>query len=70
MSNLSDPKPENGVNRVENEHKNFDDYYQSTSKRKFEGWPILWILIVLLVVFLILYYTGTTTSILKWIDGK
>ncbi|WP_231423973.1 MULTISPECIES: hypothetical protein [Pedobacter] len=70
MSNISDPKPNKRVDRVENEHKKINEPYSSTTKRKFEGWPILWILIALLMVFLILWYTGTTKDILKWIDGR
>jgi len=70
MSNVSDPQPKKGEREEESEHKNLKVSYTPSQKHKFEGWPILWILLIIIIIFFILWYTGTITTILKWVDGK
>lgn len=67
MSNISDPKPGEIGERVDNDHKSLNETYIQNSKHKFEGWPILWILIAIFLIAAILWYTGTASIIIKWI---
>ena len=71
MSNISDANlGKQGKKVEESEYKNFNNAYITSSKHKFECWPILWILIAILTIFVIFWYIGTTTVIVKWIGGK
>ncbi|RBQ02298.1 hypothetical protein DRW42_27500 [Pedobacter miscanthi] len=70
MSNISNPKPEHKGDRMENDHNKLNESYIPGSKHKFEGWPILWILIAIFLISAILWYTGGATYLLKWIDNK
>lgn len=70
MSNISDPKPVKKGKRMGNEHNKIEASYTPFSKHKFEGWPILWILIAIFFISAILWYTGTAPHLIKWIDNK
>jgi hypothetical protein len=70
MSNVSNPKPEKKVDRMENDHNKLNESYIPSTKHKFEGWPILWILIAIFLISAILWYTGAAPYLLKWIDSK
>jgi len=70
MSNLSHPEPVKKSDRVESNHKTFNESYTPSSKRKFEGWPILWILLILSILLLIIWYTGSASTIIEWIEKK
>ncbi|MCX2430869.1 hypothetical protein [Pedobacter sp. GR22-10] len=70
MSNLSHPKPVKNSDRIGSDHKHLKESYMPASKRKFEGWPILWILLILLLTLMILWYTGKAAVIMEWIEKK
>ncbi len=70
MSNISNPKPVKKGDRMDNDHNKLNESYTPVSKHKFEGWPILWILIAIFLIAAILWYTGTAPYLLKWIDKK
>jgi hypothetical protein len=69
MSNTSDPKPEKKGARLDNEYNKLDESYP-VSKHKFEGWPILWILIALFLIAAVLWYTGAAPYLIKWLANK
>lgn len=70
MSNNSNPKSAKKDNRIDNDHHNLDEPYIPGSKHKFEGWPILWILIAIFLIAAVLWYTGATPYLIKWIANK
>lgn len=70
MSNISNPKPFKRFDEMESEHNNLNKTYVPPSKHKFEGWPILWILVVILIVSIILWYTGLGSVFMKWLDNN
>jgi len=70
MSNISSPEPVKNGDRIASDHKNLNDPYVQSSKRKFEGWPILWILIILLIIVSVIWYTGSAKTLMAWIEGK
>lgn len=70
MSNLSHPKPAKNSGRIGSEHRHLKESYVPASKRKFEGWPILWILLIFSFILFILWYTGKATEIMEWIEKK
>jgi len=41
--------------------------YLSNKKRKFEGWPMLWLLIAIFLISAVLWYTGKAIEIIEWI---
>ncbi|TCD12050.1 hypothetical protein EZ449_03235 [Pedobacter frigidisoli] len=69
MSNISNPKPAKKGDRMDNDHNNFNEPYNHNSKHKFEGWPILWILIAIFLISAIIWYTGTASYLLRWIGN-
>ncbi|GGG93067.1 hypothetical protein GCM10007422_02760 [Pedobacter zeae] len=69
MSNISDPKPEKKGERMDSDHNNLKSYTPGP-KHKFEGWPILWILIAIFLISAVLWYTGTASYLIKWIANK
>ncbi|NII84054.1 hypothetical protein H9N25_18635 [Pedobacter riviphilus] len=70
MSNISDPKPVKKGKRMDSDHNKLEESYTPVSKHKFEGWPILWILIAIFLISAILWYTGATPYLIKWIANK
>lgn len=70
MSDRSTPKPNSTGNRKENNHNEFNESHLTTSKRKFEGWPILWILLVILIAFLCIWLSGNLPAVINWIKNK
>ncbi|KQM78647.1 hypothetical protein ASE74_14245 [Pedobacter sp. Leaf216] len=70
MSNISNPKPEKRGERMDNDHNKLDESYIPASKHKFEGWPILWILIAIFLISAVLWYTGAAPYLIKWIANK
>lgn len=67
MSNISNPKSPKKDDRIGNDHNKLYNDYTPRSKHKFEGWPILWILIAIFLIFLVLWYTGTVHYVIRWI---
>ncbi len=70
MSNISNPDPVKNSDRIESDHNHPTESYVPTSKRKFEGWPILWILLIVTSVLIVLWYTGTAKVLMDWIEEK
>ncbi|MCX2492390.1 hypothetical protein OQX63_02840 [Pedobacter sp. PF22-3] len=70
MSDTSNPKPKEKGEWMDNDHNNLNDPYTTSSKHKFEGWPILWILIAIFLIAAVLWYTGTAPYLIKWIANK
>ena len=68
MSNVSNPNPEQMDDRMESDHNNLQELNRSIAKHKFEGWPILWILLALSIVSAIIWYTGSAADLLNWIE--
>jgi len=64
MSIESNPKR---VNRPDDSDN--DQFYPKSNKRKFEGWPILWILIAIFLVSAFLWYTGIAFYLIRWIKS-
>ncbi|KLT65501.1 hypothetical protein [Pedobacter sp. BMA] len=68
MSDNLNPEPDQQENRIDNDHNKFNEPYHPKSKHKFEGWPILWILIVIFLIAAVIWYTGSAGNLLRWID--
>ncbi|UKT62193.1 hypothetical protein [Pedobacter mucosus] len=69
MSNASNQKPSQIGDKIDNNHNFINNPYAGNSKPKFEGWPILWILIVIFLIAAVLWYTGTASVFIKWISS-
>jgi len=67
MGNFSTPEPKGKGERMDSDHNNLNDSYTPGSKHKFEGWPILWILIVIFLIAAVLWYTGAAPYLIKWL---
>ena len=70
MSNVSNPNPEHMDDRMESDHNQLHEINRSSPKRKFEGWPILWILLVVSIISAIIWYTESAADLLNWIEKK
>ncbi|WP_443946766.1 hypothetical protein ACJVDH_06585 [Pedobacter sp. AW1-32] len=67
MSNVSDPNPAKRGDRMVDDHKDLNDPNRSKTKHKFEGWPLLWILLTIFLIGLILWYSGAAPIIYDWL---
>ncbi|WP_316800753.1 hypothetical protein [Pedobacter frigidisoli] len=68
MSDNLNPEPDQQENRIDHDHNQFNEPYHPKSKHKFEGWPILWILIVIFLIAAVIWYTGSARNLIRWID--
>ncbi|SDH25503.1 hypothetical protein SAMN05421827_12041 [Pedobacter terrae] len=70
MSDISNPKPKEKGEWIDNDHNSLNDPYKNSPKPKFEGWPILWILIAIFLIAAVLWYTGAAPYLIKWLANK
>lgn len=70
MSNISNPKPIKKGDGKEKDHNKLDGSFNPSFKHKFEGWPILWILIAIFLISAVLWYTGAGPYIIRWVANK